>query len=120
MTTNKKSFAQLSSCTKLFFYKFFFSLHILTLLLIPSTNIVRYLSNGSVAMEKTTKSMMHFADMSEMANNSGNTILLTRNPATDPHQMQTRSALNGLHILKRIINPTIASSMVAAVEMSEE
>ena len=47
-------------------------------------------------------------------------MLQNRSPAIHPARIPTRILFIGALILYRIINPTIASSMVAAVEMSVE
>lgn len=63
-------------------------------------------------------SMMHLLDIPVIANKSGRNMLHARRPIIEPAQTITRIVFSGWHILYKIMNPTMARSMVAAVEMS--
>ena len=71
-----------------------------------------------MAIENTTKSITHLVDIEEMPKSPGNRIQLARNPTMHPMQIARRREFRGLHILNRIIKPTIAKSIVAAVDRS--
>ena len=61
---------------------------------------------------------MHFVDIPVIANSFGRKMEQPKSPITEPTHTQPRSQLNGSQILNRIINPTMARSIVPAVEMS--
>ena len=73
---------------------------------------------GSVAMENTTKSITHFVDMEDMPNSPGNKKQLAKNPMIHPAQITALKRFKGLQILNRIMNPTMAKSIVDAVDRS--
>ena len=59
-----------------------------------------------------------FVDIPVIANSFGRKMEQPKSPITEPTHTQPRSQLNGSQILNRIINPTMARSIVPAVEMS--
>ena len=69
-------------------------------------------------MANTINSMIHFVVIPVMAKRSFRKILQNRSPAIHPVRIAVLNIFIGALILYRIINPTIASSIVAAVEIS--
>ena len=69
-------------------------------------------------MENTTKSITHFVDMEDMPNSPGNKKQLAKNPMIHPAQITALKGFKGLQILNRIMNPTMAKSIVDAVDRS--
>ena len=59
-----------------------------------------------------------FVDIPVIANSFGRKMEQPKVQSTEPTHTQPRSQLNGSQILNRIINPTMARSIVPAVEMS--
>ena len=84
----------------------------------PFTRSVRYRSTASVAIENTTNNMIHFVDIPVIANNFGRKMIHKIQPVRHPPQTTPRKILTGLQILNRMMNPTIRSNIVAAVEIS--
>lgn len=82
------------------------------------TRSVRYRSTASVAIENTTNNMIHFVDIPVIANNFGRKMIHKIQPVRHPPQTTPRKILTGLQILNRMMNPTIRSNIVAAVEIS--
>ena len=62
--------------------------------------------------------MIHFVDIPVIANSFGRKMEQPKSPITEPTHTHPRSQLNGSQILNKIINPTMARSIVPAVEMS--
>ena len=80
-------------------------------------SFVRYRNIGSAEITNNTRIRIQFSDTGCRANRCGQSTAAPSIPTMHPIQTQTRKTLKGEQTLNSIINPTTASSTVAAVDM---